>query len=108
VYINKTVTRRITNNVTMVFNCEADGEEGATFMRVIIASPCPGGWPGYFGDAVFTLGIQNAISAAAINATAPPKINGADGPKPPHAPTPCHSTPAITEAGKARRPRIAL
>ena len=59
------------------------------------------------GDA-FVLGIQNAINAAAISASVPPKMNGADGPKPLHAPTPCHNTPAMTEAGKASRPMMAL
>ena len=32
---------------------------------------------GYFADDVFIFGIQNAISAAAINANVPPKKNGA-------------------------------
>jgi hypothetical protein len=62
----------------------------------------------YLVDDAFIRGIQNAINTAAIIASVPPKMNGADGPKPGHAPTPCHNTPAMTDAGKASKPMMAL
>ncbi len=53
-------------------------------------------------------GSHTAINPAAISAMTPPKRNGALGPKPLHAPMPCHNTPAMTDAGKANRPITAL
>ena len=53
-------------------------------------------------------GITNAIKNAAINAIAPPKKKGAEGPKPGQEPIPCHRIPAISEAGKSNTPSTAL
>ena len=57
----------------------------------------------YFGP-----GNQNAIRTAATSARVPPNRNGAEGPKPDQPPAPCQSKPAISEAGKAKRPIVAL
>ena len=54
------------------------------------------------------LGIQKAINKAAIKAKDPPNKNGAEGPKPSQAPAPCQSNPAMSEAGKANNPIVAL
>ena len=48
------------------------------------------------------------ISEAAISASVPPNRNGAEGPNPLQAPAPCHSSPAINEAGSAASPMAAL
>ena len=38
----------------------------------------------------------------------PPNMNGAEGPNPSHAPTPCHNKPASKDAGKSMIPNTAL
>ena len=53
-------------------------------------------------------GFHNAINTAAISDSAAPKQNGAEAPKPPQLPRPCHKIPAINDAGKSKIPSTAL
>jgi len=53
-------------------------------------------------------GRHRSIKKAAARARTAPKRKGAEGPKPGQAPTPCHSTPARSEAGRSSMARVAL
>jgi hypothetical protein len=55
-----------------------------------------------------SFGRQKYIRAAARKASPLPNRKGAEGPNPAQSPTPCHSKPAIREAGKSMIPRTAL
>ena len=52
-------------------------------------------------------GTVHMSRTAANPAVAAPKANGAAAPKPPHGPTPCHSTPPSRDAGRLMRPTSA-
>ena len=54
------------------------------------------------------LGFQRNIRTAATRAMAAPNIKGAEGPKPFQVPAPCHSSPAMSDAGNAMIPTTAL
>ncbi len=66
--------------------------EPATYLRLTAYPPAEGRAPGF----------QRSIRTAASRASPAPRKKGADGANP------CHSKPAISDAGKSSKPSVAL